>query len=261
MRSRPEHPSRRPRVQEADHAVEGHTADREQRARNLLLKGGQCDVIPSKSSHSRRCNCRRRGGGLWRAFVELRRAREESQHSARSAHRNSRRRVRWPERGPGVIPPAARRGDGQITLVDHTICRSLRCSPRWLAANSTRGTSLCLRACLSRRIHFVQAQVHDIDLANRFVVLDAGPGGASRRTLRASHIVIALGSVPDYHGIPGVEEHSLGIKSIQEAAAIRNRILRSLELASWEQDRAIRRGASHVRGGRRGLHRGRRWPL
>jgi NADH:ubiquinone reductase (H+-translocating) len=53
--------------------------------------------------------------------------------------------------------------------------------------------------------------------------------------------VIALGSVPSFHGIPGVQEHSLAIKSIGDAAAIRNRVLACLERAHWEPDANIRR--------------------
>jgi NADH:ubiquinone reductase (H+-translocating) len=93
---------------------------------------------------------------------------------------------------------------------------------------------------LSRRINFEQGEVHDIDLQNKSVVLDVRNDGSSRRTLRADHVVIALGSVPNYHGIPGLQEHSLALKSIADAAAIRNRILECLEHASWEQDSGVR---------------------
>ena len=94
---------------------------------------------------------------------------------------------------------------------------------------------------LSPRIKFQQGQVHDIDLRNKSVLLDVGDGGGSRRTLKADHVVIALGSVSNFHGIPGVQEHSLGLKSIGDAAAIRNRILKSLEQAGGEQDPTVRR--------------------
>jgi len=94
---------------------------------------------------------------------------------------------------------------------------------------------------LSPRINFEQGRVHDIDLGNKAVVFDVVDDGSSRRTLKADHIVIALGSVPNFHGIPGVQEHSFGLKSIGDAAAIRNRILEALEHASWEQDSAVRK--------------------
>src|SRR5205085_12367251 len=46
---------------------------------------------------------------------------------------------------------------------------------------------------------------------------------------------------PKFHGIPGVQEHSLPIKSIGDAAAIRNQALTCLERASWESNGEIRR--------------------
>jgi NADH dehydrogenase len=95
---------------------------------------------------------------------------------------------------------------------------------------------------LSPRINFEQGRVHDIDLENKAVVLDIADDGSSRRTLKADHVVIALGSVPNFHGIPGIQEHSVGLKSIGDAAAIRNRILNALEQASWERDSAVRKG-------------------
>jgi NADH dehydrogenase len=93
---------------------------------------------------------------------------------------------------------------------------------------------------LSPRINFEQSRVHDIDLQNKSVTLDVGGEGSGRRTLKADHLVIALGSVPDFHGIPGVQEHSLGLKSIDDAVEIRNRILGCLEQASWEHDCKVR---------------------
>ena len=94
---------------------------------------------------------------------------------------------------------------------------------------------------LAECIAFEQGAVREIDLANKSVVLDAGPEGSERRTLEAGHLVIALGSVSDYHGIPGVKEHSLSLKSINDALAIRNRVLGALEKANWERDPEVRR--------------------
>jgi NADH:ubiquinone reductase (H+-translocating) len=96
---------------------------------------------------------------------------------------------------------------------------------------------------LSSRINFEQGQIQEIDLANKAVTVKVGDDAAaeSTRTVKADHLVIALGSVPNFHGIPGVQEHSLGIKSIRDAAAIRNRVLSSLERANWEPDADLRR--------------------
>ena len=132
--------------------------------------------------------------------------------------------------------------DGQITLVDQnnyllftpmlTEVAGGELDPHHILASPR---------LLSPRINFEQGQVHDIDLENKSVVLDVGDDGTSRRTLKADHVVIALGSVPNFHGIPGVQEHSLGLKSIGDAAAIRNRVLEALEHASWEQDSTVRK--------------------
>jgi NADH:quinone reductase (non-electrogenic) len=132
--------------------------------------------------------------------------------------------------------------DGQITLVDQnnyllftpmlTEVAGGELDPHHILASPR---------LLSRRINFEQGQVRDIDLQNKSVVLDLGNGGGDRRTLKADHVVIALGSVPNFHGIPGIEEHSLGLKSIADAAAIRNRILECLEHASWEKDSPVRK--------------------
>ncbi len=94
---------------------------------------------------------------------------------------------------------------------------------------------------LSSRIQFRQGKVTDIDLKTRSVVLDPGDGEKKTATVQADHVVIGLGSVPKFHGIPGVQEHSLPVKTIGDAAAIRNQALTCLERASWESNPEVRR--------------------
>src|SRR6185312_7322873 len=76
---------------------------------------------------------------------------------------------------------------------------------------------------LSRRIAFEQARVQGIDLAQKAVTVAGPHGGNSECVVKADHLVIALGSVPNYHDIPGLREHSLAMKDLTDAAAIRNR--------------------------------------
>ncbi len=52
--------------------------------------------------------------------------------------------------------------------------------------------------------------------------------------------MIAVGSVPHYYDIPGLKEHSLTNKTLEEAAAIRKRVLAVLERANTEQDEKLR---------------------
>jgi NADH:ubiquinone reductase (H+-translocating) len=48
---------------------------------------------------------------------------------------------------------------------------------------------------------------------------------------RYDHLVVALGSVARIVPIPGLVEHAIGFKTIAEATALRNRIIRYMELA------------------------------
>ena len=88
---------------------------------------------------------------------------------------------------------------------------------------------------LSPRVRFEQATVEHIDLATRSVVLRS-PMDSRTTTLRADHLVIALGSAPNYHHIPGVQEHSASIKTVTDAVGARNRIIQCLEAARLEAD-------------------------
>jgi NADH dehydrogenase len=99
--------------------------------------------------------------------------------------------------------------------------------------------------CLSPRIRFVQGRVDSVDLDAKTVTLTAGATEdgvpEAQQTIQADQIVIALGSVTNYHDLPGVRENSLAIKSLADAAAIRNRALALLERADSEADPEERR--------------------
>jgi NADH:ubiquinone reductase (H+-translocating) len=58
--------------------------------------------------------------------------------------------------------------------------------------------------------------------------------------LRYDHLVVALGSVSRTLPIPGLAEHAVGFKTLPEAIALRNRVVRSLEAAETLEDPAAR---------------------
>jgi len=62
-----------------------------------------------------------------------------------------------------------------------------------------------------------------VDHKNRTVKLD------SSEVLEFDHLVVALGSVTADFGVPGVIEHSLGMKSVHEALMIRAEVMRRFE--------------------------------
>ena len=63
----------------------------------------------------------------------------------------------------------------------------------------------------------------------------------ARKEYRYDHLVVALGSVARIVPIPGLTEHAVGFKTIAEAIALRNRIVRHLELAEGLDDVRRRR--------------------
>src|SRR4051794_14670230 len=54
------------------------------------------------------------------------------------------------------------------------------------------------------------------------------------------HLIIALGSVSRTLPIPGLAEHAIGFKTLAEAIALRNHLLRTLEMAESLEDPAAR---------------------
>lgn len=67
--------------------------------------------------------------------------------------------------------------------------------------------------------------------------------GGERKHLRYDQLIVALGSVSRTLPIPGLAEHAVGLKSLPEAIALRNRVLRNLELAEATEDPVERRAA------------------
>jgi NADH dehydrogenase len=96
-----------------------------------------------------------------------------------------------------------------------------------------------LRALL-KRTNVRQAEVHAIDLARRVVVAAHCPA-CGNYTLPFDHLVLAMGSVPNYFRLPGVSQYSLSIKSLADAAALHAHVIDKLEHADLQSDPAERR--------------------
>lgn len=67
-------------------------------------------------------------------------------------------------------------------------------------------------------IQFLHEEVLSIDAAAHTLTL------ASSRTRPWSALVLAIGGEPDFHGIPGLKEHSFPLKTMRHALAIRRRL-------------------------------------
>jgi NADH dehydrogenase len=81
-----------------------------------------------------------------------------------------------------------------------------------------------------KRSTFVLGEITGIDLAERSVEA-RNPITGDVTELGYDHLVLALGSVYATFGIPGVTEHTLPLKTIEDAESLRNRIIAALEQA------------------------------
>jgi len=76
-----------------------------------------------------------------------------------------------------------------------------------------------------------------IDLENQKVILS--PGFWPRELeLDYDHLVLALGTVTDFRNSPGLHEHALPFKNLDDAIQLRNHIIRAVSEASIETDPA-----------------------
>jgi NADH dehydrogenase len=103
----------------------------------------------------------------------------------------------------------------------------------------TRHVATPVRAQL-RRAQYVLGDVVAIDLDAKAVDVQHSITGA-KLTLLYDQLVLALGSVTSTFGIPGVADHALPLKSLEDAERFRNRIIASLEVADVTTDPAERR--------------------
>lgn len=99
---------------------------------------------------------------------------------------------------------------------------------------------------LPAEVTFQQGRVEEVDLSARRVTLqtaekDGREGSPARRTLEADHLVLALGSVANYHGVPGLEEHSVAMKRLSDAQAACAGVFDLLDRAEAEPDQGKRR--------------------
>ena len=83
--------------------------------------------------------------------------------------------------------------------------------------------------------------VESVDLEERIVT--TSPGFQPHpHLIPYDHLVLALGTVTDFRGLPGLPEHALPFKNLGDALTLRNHVIRALEEASIEgHDAELRR--------------------
>lgn len=91
-----------------------------------------------------------------------------------------------------------------------------------------------------RRVRLIQAEVADIDLQARVVRYLVGPLRRPHE-LRYDHLLLAMGSETNYFGMKDVEAAAATMKTLLDAALLRNRMVALLEEAAQETDETRRR--------------------
>jgi NADH:ubiquinone reductase (H+-translocating) len=90
-----------------------------------------------------------------------------------------------------------------------------------------------------RRTELLVGHVTTIDLEARTAVAEDLTG--TRHDLSWGQLVLSPGSVPSVIAVPGLVEHAVGFKTLQDAIWLRNRVLRQLETADATLDPDRRR--------------------
>lgn len=101
-----------------------------------------------------------------------------------------------------------------------------------------RHISSPLRAVCSRA-NVLRLRAEGIDVGMRSVLL-RDPETNDITVLGFDHLVVALGAIPNFRGIEGLDEHAFTLKTLADANRLRNHVIRQLERADAETDRARR---------------------
>ncbi|HEY3000933.1 MAG TPA: NAD(P)/FAD-dependent oxidoreductase [Kribbellaceae bacterium] len=137
---------------------------------------------------------------------------------------------------------AARSGRIRVTVVDPRSVMTYQPFLPEAAAGSVepRHVVVPLRKVL-KGCRVVTGRVSGIDHSRK--VATVTPEEGPDYELAYDQIVVALGSVARTLPIPGLAEEAIGFKQVEEAIALRNKVLDRLDVASSQPDEALRRSA------------------
>ena len=95
-----------------------------------------------------------------------------------------------------------------------------------------------LKKLLPKTTLFIR-DVLSIDIEKKIVTL-APEFHRNNYELHYDHLVLALGNVTDFRGIPGIHEHALPFKNLADSIAIRNQLIAAVEAAACEEDPTLK---------------------
>src|SRR5437773_5936765 len=135
----------------------------------------------------------------------------------------------------------ARRADAEVTLINRENFILFTPMLHEVAAGDLYPVDIVnpLRRIL-RHVKFVQAEVQAIDLSKRRIRC---VGGVAQLALEFEfdHLLLTLGAETKFFDLPSVSEWAVTMKSMFDAAMLRNRVLALLEEATVQKDPVARR--------------------
>jgi NADH dehydrogenase len=135
----------------------------------------------------------------------------------------------------------ARRADVEVTLISHENFILFTPMLHEVAAGDLYPGDIVnpLRRIL-RHVKVFEADVQSVDLEKRLVRCTAGMA-EGELNFEFDHVLLALGSETNFFNMDGLRDWSLTMKSLSDAALLRNRMVALLEEASLQTDEAVRR--------------------
>jgi NADH dehydrogenase len=129
---------------------------------------------------------------------------------------------------------AIRRGDVEVTLVSRDNFFLFTPMLHEVAASDLDITHIVspLRTLLDRSEVFV-GDVQSIDLQRKRVAVSHGRE-LHVHELPYDHLVVAMGSITNFYGLPGLEQRALTMKTLGDAIHLRNRVIATLEEGDTE---------------------------
>ncbi|BFV57581.1 NAD(P)/FAD-dependent oxidoreductase [Kitasatospora sp. CMC57] len=135
-----------------------------------------------------------------------------------------------------------RYGEATVTVVDpRSYMTYLPFLPEAAGGNvAPRNLVAPLRSAL-KKAEVLTGHVTGVDHARKVATIHPAAGDAYE--LPFDYLVVATGSVSRTFPIPGLAEHGIGMKTVEEAISLRNHVMAQLDKAESTTDEAIRRKA------------------
>jgi NADH dehydrogenase len=137
-----------------------------------------------------------------------------------------------------------KRGEATVTVVDPRPYMTYQPFLPEAAAGSISPRNIVAplrRVIKGPNAEVITGRVASVDHSRNAATI--APNGSETYELSFDHLVVAVGSVPRTLPIPGLAEHGIGFKQVEEAISLRNHVIGQIDLADSIRDPALRQKA------------------